>query len=67
MCRPGLRHGPSVGSEEQDVCAGGVHLVGLARVDGLLLHSLDLKRIQLLVKDLAPVQSEAEGAQNVRT
>ena len=41
-------HRPLVGGEQQDVGAGGVHLVRLARVDGLLLHRLDLKRVQLL-------------------
>jgi hypothetical protein len=28
-------------SEEQDVSAGGVHLVRLTRVDGFFLHGLD--------------------------
>ena len=52
---PGLGDRPSVGCKQQDVCTGGVHLVGLARVDGLLLHSLNLQGIQLLVKYLAEV------------
>ena len=52
---PGLGHGPSVSGKEQNVRAGRVHFVRLARVDGLLLHSLNLQRIQLLVEDLAPV------------
>ena len=41
-----------VGGEEEDVGAGGVHLVGLAGVDGLLLHVLDLEGVQLLVEHL---------------
>ena len=59
-CAPGLGHGPSVGGKEQDVCAGRVHFVGLARMDGLLLHSLNLQRVQLLVKYLAPVRRQQE-------
>lgn len=53
----GLGHGPLVRGEEQDVRAGGVHLVRLARVDGLLLHRLDLQRVQLLVEHLAPARA----------
>ncbi len=49
----GLGHLPLVGCEQQDVCTGGVHLVRLPRMDGLLLHRLDLESVQLLVKDLA--------------
>ena len=52
----GLGHGPLVRGEQQDVRAGGVHLVRLARVDGLLLHRLDLQRVQLLVEHLAPAR-----------
>ena len=55
----GLGHLPTVGREEQDVGAGGVHLVGLARVDGLLLHSFDFQSVQLLVEHLTPVDKEA--------
>lgn len=51
----GLGHGPLVGSEQQDVCTGGVHLVGLPGMNGLLLDSLNLQGVQLLVKDLASV------------
>jgi hypothetical protein len=39
--------------EEQDVRTRRVHLVTLTRVDGLLLYGFDLKRLQLLVEDLA--------------
>jgi hypothetical protein len=46
---------PPVGCEEEDVRAGRVHLVRLAWMNGLLLHRLDLQRVQLLVKHLAPV------------
>ena len=42
---------PLVRREQQDVGAGRVHLVTLARVDGLLLHRLDVERVELLVKD----------------
>jgi len=41
-----------VGREKEDVGAGGVHLVGLAGVDGLLLNIFDLEGVQLLVKHL---------------
>lgn len=44
----GLGHGPLVRREQQDVGAAAVHLVRLTRVDGLLLHRLNLQRIQLL-------------------
>ena len=43
---------PLVRREEQDVGAGTVHLVGLAGMDGLLLHRLNLQGVQLLVKHL---------------
>ena len=46
------RHIPLVGSEEEDVSAGAVHLVGLPGMDGLLLDRLNLQGIQLLVKHL---------------
>jgi len=52
----GLGHGPLVGSKQQDVGTGGVHLVRLPGVDGLLLDSLNLQRIQLLIKYLTPAQ-----------
>ena len=43
---------PLVCREQEDVGAGRVHLVTLPRVNGLLLHSLDLERLQLLIEDL---------------
>ncbi len=52
----GLGHGPLVGSKQQDVGTGGVHLVRFPGVDGLLLDSLNLQRIQFLVKHLTPAQ-----------
>jgi len=55
----GLGDVPLVRREEHHVRAGGVHLVRLARVDGLLLHRLDLQRVQLLVEDLAQVHHDA--------
>lgn len=57
----GLGHGPLVGSKEQDVCTGGVHLVRLPGVDGLFLYSLNLQCIQLLVKDLTPIRAESKA------
>lgn len=48
----GPRNVPLVGGKEEDVGAGGVHLVRLPGMDGLLLHRLDLQGIQLLVKHL---------------
>lgn len=38
--------------EQKDICAGGVHLVTLTRMNGLLLHSLDLQRLELLIENL---------------
>mmetsp|Transcript_35223 Transcript_35223/g.88355 ORF Transcript_35223/g.88355 Transcript_35223/m.88355 type:complete len:558 (+) Transcript_35223:1414-3087(+) len=55
----GLGHAPLVRRKQQDVRAGRVHLVAFARVDGLLLHRLDLQRVQLLVKHLAQVHHQA--------
>ena len=52
------RHTPLVRGKEQDVRAGGVHLVRLARVDRLLLHRLHLERVQLLVKHLAHIHDD---------
>ncbi len=43
---------PFVGSKQKDVRTRAVHLVGLAGMDGLLLDSIDLQRIQLLIKYL---------------
>ena len=43
---------PLVGSKQQDVGTGAVHLVGLTGVDGLLLYCLNLQGVQLLVKHL---------------
>lgn len=43
---------PLVWCKEEDVSTGRVHLVWLPGVNGLLLHSLNLKSIQLLVKHL---------------
>lgn len=48
----GARDVPLVGGEEEDVSAGGVHLVGLPGMDSLLLYRLNLQSIQLLVKHL---------------
>mmetsp|Transcript_35305 Transcript_35305/g.88749 ORF Transcript_35305/g.88749 Transcript_35305/m.88749 type:complete len:781 (-) Transcript_35305:276-2618(-) len=53
-----LGHGPLVRGEQQNVGARAVHLVRLARVDGFLLHRLDLQRVQLLVKHLAQVHND---------
>ena len=47
-----LAHVPLVGGEDEHVGARRVHLVRLARMDGLLLHRLDLERVQLLVEHL---------------
>mmetsp|Transcript_12178 Transcript_12178/g.50989 ORF Transcript_12178/g.50989 Transcript_12178/m.50989 type:complete len:398 (+) Transcript_12178:2351-3544(+) len=54
----GLGHGPLVRREQKDVRARRVHLVRLARVDGFLLHRLNLQRVQLLVKHLAQVHDD---------
>ena len=53
-----LRHLPLVRSEQQNVGARRVHLVALARMDGLLLHHLDLERIELLIEHLAQIHRE---------
>mmetsp|Transcript_98960 Transcript_98960/g.262867 ORF Transcript_98960/g.262867 Transcript_98960/m.262867 type:complete len:658 (-) Transcript_98960:4864-6837(-) len=53
-----LRHGPLVGCKQQDICTRGVHLVGLSRVDRLLLHHLNLQRIELQIKDLTQVHDD---------
>ena len=50
-----LGDGPLVGGEEEHVRAGAVHLVGLTRVNRLLLHHLNLQGIQLQIEDLAQV------------
>ena len=47
-----LGDGPLVRREQERVGAGRVHLVRLAGVDGLLLHVLDVKSIQLLIEHL---------------
>ena len=44
---------PLVGQEQEDICARRAHLVTLTRVNGLLLDSLDLQRLELLVEHLA--------------
>jgi len=54
----GLGHGPLERRKQEDVGAGGVHLVRFARVDGLLLHRLDLQGVQLLVEHLAQVHDQ---------
>eukprot|EP00964_Phaeocystis_antarctica_P078146 scaffold48598_cov65-Phaeocystis_antarctica.AAC.1 len=54
----GLGDLPLVRGEEQNVGAARVHLVRLARVDGLLLHGLDLERVELLVENLAEVHHD---------
>jgi hypothetical protein len=41
-----------VGREQEDIGARRVHLVTLTRMDGLLLHRLDLERLQFLIKHL---------------
>ena len=46
---------PLVGREQEDVRARGVHLVTLSRMDGLLLHSLDLQGLHLLIEDLTQI------------
>jgi hypothetical protein len=46
------RNIPLVRGEKKDVGARGVHLVTLSRMNGLLLHSLDLKGLQFLIEDL---------------
>mmetsp|Transcript_9904 Transcript_9904/g.16651 ORF Transcript_9904/g.16651 Transcript_9904/m.16651 type:complete len:467 (+) Transcript_9904:1679-3079(+) len=56
--KAGLGDVPLVLGEEQDVGAAGVHLVRLARVDRLLLHRLDLQRVQLHVEHLAEVHHD---------
>ena len=48
----GLAELPLVRAEEDDVCARGVHLVTLTRMDRLLLDRLDLQGFQLLIEDL---------------
>ncbi len=47
-----LGHLPLVRCEEENVGARTVHLVGLTRVDGLLLHGLDLELVQFLIEHL---------------
>mmetsp|Transcript_19228 Transcript_19228/g.59304 ORF Transcript_19228/g.59304 Transcript_19228/m.59304 type:complete len:391 (-) Transcript_19228:3185-4357(-) len=56
-----LRDLPLVRRKQQDVRARGVHLVTLARVDGLLLHVLDLEGVELLVEHLAVVGDHPAG------
>ena len=51
----GLRDLPFEGCEEEDICTGGVHLVGLSGVDCLLLDGLDLERVELHVEYLAEI------------
>eukprot|EP01137_Pigoraptor_chileana_P034037 Opistho-2@25960 len=48
-------HVPLVCRKEENVGTRRVHLVRLARVDRLLLHRLNLERIELLVKYLAEI------------
>ena len=43
---------PLVGGKEEDVGTRAVHLVALARMNGLLLHRVDLQSVQLVVKHL---------------
>mmetsp|Transcript_569 Transcript_569/g.1265 ORF Transcript_569/g.1265 Transcript_569/m.1265 type:complete len:352 (-) Transcript_569:2863-3918(-) len=54
----GLRDPPLVRSKQQNVCAGRIHLVRLPRMDGLLLHHLDLQSVQLEVKHLAEIHDD---------
>mmetsp|Transcript_62206 Transcript_62206/g.196851 ORF Transcript_62206/g.196851 Transcript_62206/m.196851 type:complete len:1067 (-) Transcript_62206:4174-7374(-) len=54
----GLGDLPLVCGKKEDICAGGVHLIALARVDRLLLDRLDLERIQLLVEHLAEIHHD---------
>ena len=44
-----------VGGKEEDVRTGGIHLVGLAGVDGFLLDVLYLQSVEFLVEDLERV------------
>mmetsp|Transcript_94895 Transcript_94895/g.290283 ORF Transcript_94895/g.290283 Transcript_94895/m.290283 type:complete len:372 (+) Transcript_94895:2060-3175(+) len=52
-------HGPFVRRKEEDVRARRIHLVRLPGVDRLLLHHLDLQRVELEVEDLAQVHDDA--------
>ena len=49
----GLGDVPLVRREQHHIGARRVHLVRLSRVDGLLLHGLNLQRVELLVEHLA--------------
>ena len=53
-----LRHWPLVRREQDKVGTTAIHLVGFARVDRLLLHALDLQRIQLLVEHLHDIHRD---------
>ena len=54
-----FRHRPLECGEQQNVGAGGIHLVALPRVDGLLLNSLDLEALHLRVEHLTQVHDDA--------
>lgn len=49
---------PLVGSKQQYIRTRRVHFVGFTRVDGLLLHCLDLEGIQFLIEDLAEIHHD---------
>ena len=50
-----LRYRPLVSRKEDQIGTAAVHLVGLTRVDGLLLDGFDLEGIQLLIEYLANI------------
>ncbi len=52
-----IGHSPFVKRTQQDISTRGIYLVGLPRMDRVLLHHLNLQSIQLEIKDLTEVHN----------